>query len=49
VNLRDWNDPPRTAMDLAAATKNHEVFDMLRRHQGRGLCKAGPQGGLVRR
>jgi hypothetical protein len=49
VNMADWNDPPRAAMDYAAAAKNFQIMQMLRAHGAVGLCVAGPHGGFVAR
>ena len=42
-------DPPRRAMDFAAASKRGNILDVLRRHGGKGLCEKGEQGGFVQR
>ena len=47
VNMKDLNDPPRTAMDFAAAATNHSMIVQLRSRGGVGLCIAGPHGGFV--
>ena len=47
VNMADLNDPPRTAMDYAAAAKNYPMMQQLRSRGGVGLCIAGPHGGFV--
>ena len=40
-------DPPRTAMDFAAAVRRSDILDTVRRGGGKGLCKKGPKGGFV--
>ena len=43
----DAQEPPRTAMDFAAAVRRGDIIDTVRRGGGKGLCKKGPKGGFV--